>query len=42
MENEKPCWNKEPNDYCISEWNGVITKHYFDDKPNEIIQPTLN
>jgi len=39
---ENTCWNAESVEYCISEWNGVLTKHYFDERPDEIIQATLN
>ncbi len=42
MKNENPCWNTESAEYCISEWNGVLTKHYFDERPDEIIQLALN
>ena len=42
MQNDKSCWNQQTEDYIISEWDGVLTKHYFDGRPDETIQPTPN
>ena len=41
-ENEKNCWNRESSDYCVSEYKGVLKKHFFDGRPDEIIQLILN
>jgi hypothetical protein len=42
MKNVEKDKQLEEEKYCVSEWNGVLTKHYFDEKPDEVIQPKPN